>query len=134
MRAPALAIVCGLLACGSARHLDIEFTAQNPADVASIARVDVQVWSGDDCVCAALDGKAGCQVGDATTISFDPTTGDGGGGGFPAGKLVVRVAAFTTANAPIGLRIDCWCAPDRADQALVFPIGGPTMAGGTGCQ
>jgi len=135
-----LAAVLVVVGCSPRRHVEIEFTdssGMSPSmqKVGDIQRVDVEVFNGKDCVCADIDNKAGCMAADqVSSITFNPMSPDRTGGGFPDGKLTIHVAAYDSANTPIGLRVACWCVPDLADQTLVFPLGSPTTPAGQGCQ
>jgi hypothetical protein len=133
----ALLLALAMLSCSPRRHIDLEFTADptTQAELNSIVRVDVQVYDGDNCVCSDLDGKPGCMAADAVaTLSFDPQRPNQSHASFPDGNLVIRVTASDASNNAIGLKVACWCVPDRSDLACVFPVGQPNVPAGTGCK
>lgn len=137
MRCALVAVGLLLVACAARRHLDLEFTATNSAQLASVASVQVEVFDGSKCVCGDLDKKDGCMTAtdEISRLTFSPSTADRDAGGFPDGSLVVRVSAVNADASSVALRVNCWCVPDASTRTLVFPISETPVAqpGSAGC-
>ena len=129
----AFLVALALSGCGAGRRFDVELTG-DPAVVATVAQVSLQLYDGDRCTCADLTHKTGCLKGDdIAALTFSATRDHTTARGLPAGKLVIQARATSTSSNDIPLRIDCWCVDGADDTPLVYALGLPRDPAGMGC-